>query len=73
MCYSRVPGLSGWGIQRTAYPDSGPPMEQDNWTMWAFSAIELAFYSLQADQQTERTRARQLEQMHRQVQAEGKR
>ena len=73
MCYARAPGMSGWAIQRTAYPDTGAPMEQDNWTMWAFAVLEVAFYSLQSDLQSERSRARQLEQMHHQVQSEGRR
>lgn len=72
ICYTRIPGLSGWGVQRVAYPHLGSPMEQDNWVMWAFAVIEAEFYRLQGDMQNERTRARELEQMHRQVQAEGR-
>jgi len=48
-------------------------MEQDNWIMWALATIESEFYSLQSDMQAEQARAKNLEHMHRQVQAEGKR
>lgn len=40
--------------------------------MWAFAVIEAEFYSLQADMQGDREHARSLEQMHRNVQAEGR-
>lgn len=73
LCYTRIPGLSGWGVQRTSYPHDGAPMEQDNWIMWALATIESEFYSLQSDMQAEQARAKNLEHMHRQVQAEGKR
>ena len=72
LCNTRVPGFSGWALQRMSYPAEGPVYDQDNWTLWAFQVIENAFYELQNDQQEERGRARDLEQMHRQVQAEGR-
>ena len=71
LCYTRVPGFSGWGLQRTAYPQEGTPYEQDNWTMWAFSAIEQEFYKLQSEQQEENKRAQELNKMHQQTLRQG--
>ena len=64
--------MSGWVVQRTAYPAAGTPLEQSNWLMWAFDVIMAEFYALQSDMQAEQQTARELEQMHRKVQAEGK-
>ena len=72
LCYTRTPGFSGWAVQRAAYPDDGPPLAQSSWIMWAFQVMEAEFYALQADLQGEREHARGLEQMHRQVQHEGR-
>ena len=73
LCYTRSPGLAGWTIQRTGYPGPGTPLQQDNLTMWSFAVIENSFYALQADLQSEREHARGLQQLHRQVLAEGNR
>lgn len=70
LCHARVPGLAGWTVQRTGYPASGTPLEQDNWVIWAFRVIEAEFYNLQSDLQGEQARARELEAAHRRVQAE---
>lgn len=73
LCYTRSPGLAGWTLQRTAYPGPGTPLDQDNRLMWAFAVIEAEFYHLQADLQGERQHANSVEQLHRQVQAGGRR
>ena len=73
MCYSRIPGFSGWGLQRTSYPSPGHVIEQDNWLINAFQTLEFEFYKMQGEHQEENTRAKNLESAHRQVQAENKR
>lgn len=69
LCYSRVQGFSGWGLQQIALPGPGTPLEQDNRTMWALKTLEMAFYILQNDLQQESVHARSLEASHRQAQA----
>jgi len=70
LCHTRSPGMSGWTVQRTAYPEPGTPLEQNNWTMWAFGVLQAEFYALQADRQDDQRTANDLEQQHRKVQAE---
>lgn len=62
--------MSGWTVQRSAYPEEGPPVVQTNWIMWAFSVVEIEFYVLQADMHGEREHARGVAEMHRKTQAQ---
>ncbi len=68
LCHERVPGFSGWNIQRQAYPQPGTPLEQDNWTIWAFDVLKMEYYSYQADTEDERKQAQELANMHAKVQ-----
>lgn len=63
-----MPGFSGWNVQRQAYPETGTPLEQDNWTVWTFDVLKMEYYSYQADTEDERKQAQELANVHAKVQ-----
>ncbi len=67
LCYTRVPGFSGWGLQRTSYPKPGAATRQDHWTMTMFQVIESEFYHVQSENSEESRHARDLNAMHQKV------
>jgi len=67
LCYTRVPGFSGWGLQRTGYPRAGSAMRQDYWTMSMFQIIEAEFNKVQAENSEESRHARDLQVAHQNI------
>lgn len=63
-CHQRVPGLSGWVLQRTGYPAPGAALQQDAWTLWAWQALESAFYAVQGEVSEEHERGKELAKLH---------
>lgn len=47
---------------RNSLPHEGSILEQDNWTMWAFTEMERAFYEQQRGSQAENQRMQQSKQ-----------
>lgn len=71
-CYSRVPGLAGWCLQRNGYPRPGGVLAQEASVLWQQRVIEMAFLELQGELGEESAQARQIAQLHQQTLAKGR-
>ena len=67
LCYTRIPGFSGWGLQRTGYPRGGSALRQDHWTMSMFQIAETEFQIIQSENSEESRHARDLQVAHQNV------
>lgn len=72
-CWTRMPGLSGWTLQRTGYPASGGVLQQDARTLWDQRVIEAAFMGLQGEMSEENERAQQIDKLHQHTRSQGPR